>query len=176
MENDQRRASDRESFYLISTLEVCLDQFRIKIRNLSPNGALIEGVEGLRQGATARIDIRNIGWVDCTIVWIDSRRAGLRFTHSIDPGVVRALESAKTGRESALDGASPRPMAAQANAGEFYVVRWMKDAAAIAEVRFASLTEAKNHAKDRLGISKIRKGVTAAEVCDLDGVTYFRFE
>jgi hypothetical protein len=58
----------------------------------------------------------------------------------------------------------------------FYVVRWLRDATVIAEARFGNLLEAKAHARERLTIQRIRKGVTAAEVADMEGVTYFRFE
>ena len=46
----------------------------------------------------------------------------------------------------------------------------------VAEDRFENLLDAKAHAKERFQLNRIRKGITAAEVSDIEGVAYFHLE
>lgn len=57
----------------------------------------------------------------------------------------------------------------------FYVVRWLNGSRVVGEEAFEHLLDAKTHARARLHIQKVRKGVTAVEVGDRDGVVYYRF-
>ena len=126
----------------------------------------------MQAGTAARIEIRNLGWVGCTIVWANDQRAGLHFSDTIDPAIVRA--SAPNSVPATRPAGEHEPRGP--DAVDFYIVRWMKGNTAVAEACFSSLVDAKGHARDRLGINKVRKGVTAVEVSDVDGVGYFRFE
>ena len=56
----------------------------------------------------------------------------------------------------------------------FYVVNWLKGQEVVATTKFEHLLEAKAYAKDRLHVYRVRRGVTAAVVADVEGVTYFR--
>jgi hypothetical protein len=175
MSNDPRRADERESFFLMSTLRLPSGEQCIKVRNLSASGALIDGIKLGSAGDRGWMDIRNLGDVPCSIVWAGDGRAGLRFDRVIDPHVVRnpsapvepEAEASATPETAGLGSTTARP---------FYTVRWMKGATVVTETQFERLLDAKAHAKDRLAINRIRKGVTAAEVCDIEGVAYFCFE
>lgn len=177
MSDDQKRSADRESFFLISTVRLTSGEQRVKVRNLSPSGALVEGIKFASAGAHGWMDIRNVGDVGFSIAWASEGRAGLKFDRTIDPILARGTSATTLDQqEIAALQASVRPARASLRAGPFYVVRWMKGAELISETRFDHLLEAKTHAKDRLAINRIRKGVTAVEVCDIEGVEYFYFD
>ena len=174
MANEITRKEEREAFFLNSTLRLASGLYRVNIRNLSPGGALIEPVEGAVVGEPAAIEVRNIGWVEGAVAWAADNRVGLRFKHSILLSEVRGpIGGAAPNADLRISGeskSSPEPT----NFTLFYVVRWMKGHTTISEKKFEHLMDAKAHAEARLHLNRIRKGATAAEICDLDGVTYFR--
>lgn len=175
MSSDKSRAEERETFFLVSSVRLSSSIQRINIRNLSPGGALIEPVEGAHKGESAAIDIRNIGWVDATVAWTDEKRAGLRFRHSIMLSDVRRPMSDLDARlHVSTSGGAIAGSLKPTDFTLFYVVRWMKGHTVVGESKFEHLLEAKAHAEARLHLNRIRKGVTSADVCDLDGVSYFR--
>jgi hypothetical protein len=63
----------------------------------------------------------------------------------------------------------------QGGGAMFYVVRFFRGREVVATHEFDGLVEAKTCAKNRLTIERIRKGATASEVADIEGVIYFRF-
>ena len=177
MSDDEKRAGDRESFFLISTLQLAAGEQRVKIRNLSPSGALIEGFEFASVGDHGQLELRNIGDVGFSIAWAHEGRAGLKFDRTIDPNLVRGTSTRTLPQQEAPSPRTPDlPLSTSLHVGPFYLVRWMKGANAVFESKFDSLQDAKIHAKDRLAINRIRKGITAAEVSDIEGVAYFHFE
>lgn len=173
--SDNTRAEERETFFLVSSLRLSPGIQRINIRNLSPGGALIEPVEGAHKGAPAAIEIRNIGWVEATVAWIDEKRVGLRFHHSIMlSDVRRPITEVDVRLDGSTSGGAIAGRARPTDFTFFYVVRWMKGHTVVGENKFEHLLEAKTYAEARLHLNRIRKGVTSADVCDLDGVSYFR--
>jgi hypothetical protein len=60
------------------------------VRNLSAGGLMGEGPLPVVPGLPLQIEIRNIGWIDGTIAWVQENRFGIAFLHEIDPQVVRA--------------------------------------------------------------------------------------
>lgn len=63
---------------------------RIKVRNLSSGGMMGEGPVAVQRGALLWVDIRNIGWVEGSVAWVQGNRFGIAFREEINPNVVRA--------------------------------------------------------------------------------------
>lgn len=80
----QNRRQRRSNVLLTAVVEMCGRTMDVKLRNLSADGALIEG-EGLPAEATEisfrKGDLRVAG----TVVWVSNRRAGLRFHAPLSP-------------------------------------------------------------------------------------------
>ncbi len=51
---------------------------------------MAEGVEKVQRGQLVWINVRNIGWVEGSIAWVQDNRCGVAFRDEIDPLVVRA--------------------------------------------------------------------------------------
>ena len=137
----------------------------------------MHGIAGARAGDQVAIEIRNIGWVEGVVVWAQDALAGLSFDKPIDPSALRGKitppsQPSNTTRADPDVGSHPAHLSSP-DSEEFYVVRWMRGATVVSETHFDNLTDAKAHAKNRLQIQRIRKGITAVEVCDIEGVTYF---
>lgn len=90
-ESGQRQLS-RDSLFVMA--EMRLDgvpgEARVRVRNLSAGGLMAEGVEKTRRGQTVWVNIRNIGWVEGAIAWVQDNRCGVAFSEEIDPLVARA--------------------------------------------------------------------------------------
>ncbi|MFX8856533.1 hypothetical protein ABTM81_20250, partial [Acinetobacter baumannii] len=52
-----------------------------------------EGNVKVSRGTVIEINLRNIGWVDGTVAWIQDNRFGIAFAEPIDPKLVRAPAS-----------------------------------------------------------------------------------
>ena len=84
----QERASDarmatRTSLYLAASLYCDGASFPVKIRNISPSGALLESSTGLALGTLVQL-VRGSLIVHGLVAWIDGDRCGLKFSGSID--------------------------------------------------------------------------------------------
>lgn len=90
-EGDNRQLT-RDSLFLMADLRVDgLDgDFRIKVRNLSAGGMMGEGTVRVVRGTVIQVNIRNIGWVDGSVAWVQDNRFGVAFREDIDPRMARA--------------------------------------------------------------------------------------
>lgn len=61
-----------------------------RVRNVSPNGACIDGAEMLKQGQTVVIDVGQLAEVGATVRWVKAGMAGLKFAHPV------SIDAAKT--------------------------------------------------------------------------------
>ena len=84
MSDHPRRSEKRDSLMLTATLRLDNDEQRVRIRNLSDGGAMVEGAENVSKGALISIHIQNIGWVAGTIVWVKERQCGIAFTTRVE--------------------------------------------------------------------------------------------
>lgn len=50
------------------------DEYRVKIRNLSSTGIMVEGDVQVRPGTKVSVSIRNIGWVYGSVTWVKGKR------------------------------------------------------------------------------------------------------
>lgn len=85
------RDVERDSLFLMTDLvcETGEPAVRVKVRNLSAGGMMVEGDIRLRRGARIAAELRNIGPVAGTVVWALGRRVGVTFDEAIDPKLAR---------------------------------------------------------------------------------------
>ena len=99
--NDHRQLS-RDSLFLIAELRLPGEEAlsRVKVRNLSAGGMMAEGTVKAVRGTLVEVNIRNLGWVEGAIAWVQGDRCGIAFSEDIDPMIARA--PLVTGGESTL--------------------------------------------------------------------------
>lgn len=88
---DTRNISRDSLFLLVEIrLEGSASEFRVKVRNLSVGGMMAEGSVPVVPGIRLKISLRNIGWVDGCVAWVQENRFGIAFDQEINPKLVRA--------------------------------------------------------------------------------------
>lgn len=87
----ETREVDRDSMFLVVDLvmEGDVPPARVKVRNLSAGGMMVEGEIRLKPGTRVASELRNIGPVAGTVVWAYGRRLGVTFDAPIDPKLAR---------------------------------------------------------------------------------------
>lgn len=92
MDEAEHRQIMRDSLFVMAGLRLDgqIGEHRIKVRNLSAGGMMAEGSVHVQRGAVIWIDIRNIGWVEGTVAWVQDSRFGVAFREEIDPRIARA--------------------------------------------------------------------------------------
>jgi hypothetical protein len=89
-ESDQRHIG-RDSLFVMADLRLdgSEETLRIKMRNLSAGGMMGEGNVRVTRGTVVWVEIRNIGWVEGSIAWVQDNRFGVAFREEIDPKLAR---------------------------------------------------------------------------------------
>jgi hypothetical protein len=92
MDGTENRQIARDSLFVMADLRVdgVGEEARVKVRNLSAGGMMAEGDVRVQPGAAVRVNIRNIGWIDGSVAWVQDNRFGIAFRDEIDPKVARA--------------------------------------------------------------------------------------
>ena len=87
----EHRQVGRDSLFLMADVRLAGtgDEHRVKVRNLSGGGMMAEGHVKVTSGAKLEINLRNIGWVEGVVAWIQENRFGIAFMEEIDPKVAR---------------------------------------------------------------------------------------
>jgi hypothetical protein len=102
MDGTDNRQIARDSLFLMADLRIAGDdsEYRIKVRNLSAGGMMGEGTARVSRGTVVSANLRNIGWVEGTVAWVQENRFGVAFRDEIDPAAVRVpvAESGDTER------------------------------------------------------------------------------
>lgn len=82
----------RDSLFLLASLRLAGDEVehRVKVRNLSAGGMMAEGEVRVERGTRLAVDLRNVGWVDGAVAWVQDNRFGIAFAEEIDARLVRA--------------------------------------------------------------------------------------
>lgn len=97
MEDSDNRHITRDSLFIMAELR--LDgqdtEHRVKVRNLSPGGLMAETDVRVPRGTIVWINLRNVGWIEGAVAWIQDNRFGVAFHDEIDPKVVRAATPAQ---------------------------------------------------------------------------------
>jgi hypothetical protein len=92
MSESEHRQITRDSLFVLADLRIDgLDgEYRVKVRNLSAGGMMAEGDVKVVRGMLVSINIRNVGWTEGTVAWVQESRFGIAFRDEIDPKVARA--------------------------------------------------------------------------------------
>ncbi len=92
MTDNDHRQIERDSLFVMADLRVegVGEEQRVKVRNLSAGGMMAEGDVRVQPGAAIEVNIRNIGWIDGSVAWVQDNRFGIAFRDEIDPKVARA--------------------------------------------------------------------------------------
>lgn len=87
-----QRQIARDSLFVMAELRVdgVAGEDRVRVRNLSAGGLMAEGVQNAKRGQVVWVNVRNVGWTEGTIAWVQDNRCGIAFRAEIDPLVVRA--------------------------------------------------------------------------------------
>lgn len=85
-----KRASARVSLALPGLVRLASGEVRVTLRNVSDQGAMVEGVTGVEIGSQVAVCIRGVGWVDAKVAWAIAPRCGLAFDTDIDSQAVTA--------------------------------------------------------------------------------------
>ncbi|MFM5883778.1 MAG: PilZ domain-containing protein [Novosphingobium sp.] len=87
-----QRQIARDSLFVMAELRIDGQpgDHRVRVRNLSAGGLMAEGAQNVRRGQMVWVNVRNIGWVEGSIAWVQDSRCGIAFRDEIDPLVVRA--------------------------------------------------------------------------------------
>lgn len=80
----KNRRSRRSSVLLAATLEVAGGPIQVKLRNLSEEGALVEGCQLPPEGSTARFQ-RNELNLRSRVIWVQGCYAGVAFDQPLKP-------------------------------------------------------------------------------------------
>ncbi len=103
MNETEQRQIVRDSLFVM--VDVRLDgsslEHRVKMRNLSSGGMMIEAALRVAKGVIVFVNIRNLGWIEGSVAWIQESRFGVAFRDEIDPILARA--------PVAPSNAAPRP-------------------------------------------------------------------
>ena len=92
MDGSENRQIARDSLFVMADLRLeGLDtEYRIKVRNLSAGGMMGEGSVRVTRGAIVFVNMRNIGWIEGSVAWVQENRFGVAFREEIDPREARA--------------------------------------------------------------------------------------
>lgn len=94
-ENEHRHIA-RDSLFVMADLRVdgIEGEHRIRVRNLSAGGLMAESALKVQRGQLVWTSLRNIGWVEGSVAWVQDNRFGIAFREDIDPRIARAPSAA----------------------------------------------------------------------------------
>jgi hypothetical protein len=92
MSGDEHRHLSRDSLFLLCELRIdgVEGEHKVRVRNLSSGGLMADGGPGIQRGALVWVNLRNVGWVEGTVAWVQDNRCGIAFRDEIDPKLARA--------------------------------------------------------------------------------------
>jgi hypothetical protein len=92
MGDNEHRQIARDSLFVLADLRVdgLEGEHRIRVRNLSSGGLMAEAPLKVQRGQVVWTNVRNIGWVEGSVAWVQDSRFGIAFREDIDPRVARA--------------------------------------------------------------------------------------
>jgi PilZ domain len=92
MGDNEHRQIARDSLFVLADLRVdgLEGEHRIRVRNLSSGGLMAEAPLKVQRGQVVWTNVRNIGWVEGSVAWVQDSRFGIAFREDIDPRIARA--------------------------------------------------------------------------------------
>ena len=105
MSQGDNRHITRDSLFILADLrlEGQTGEYRVKVRNLSAGGMMGEGDLIISSGDRIKVNLRNVGWIDGLVAWVQENRFGVAFVSDIDPKVVRAPGTNGPGQDYGTD-------------------------------------------------------------------------
>lgn len=87
----ETRDESRDSMYLMADLAIAGGgpAQKVKVRNLSSAGMMVESDLRPARGNRIAVELRNIGAVGGTVMWVRGSRFGVSFDELIDPKLAR---------------------------------------------------------------------------------------
>jgi PilZ domain len=88
---DTKRGNGRDSLLLKAILRfpTSAEEGEVRIRNLSAGGLMAEAPVRVARGEKVEVNLRNIGWISGSVVWVTEGRLGIAFDHPINPAEAR---------------------------------------------------------------------------------------
>ena len=80
----QNRKNRRSNVLMPASLELSGTSLTVKLRNLSAEGALVEGDKLPIEGASIQFRKGDLSMAG-TVAWVKGRQAGINFAHKLDP-------------------------------------------------------------------------------------------
>lgn len=92
MGDNGHRQIARDSLFVMAELRVdgIQGDHRVRVRNLSAGGLMAETKLRTIRGQVVWVNLRNLGWVEGVVAWVQDDRIGVAFREEIDPLIVRA--------------------------------------------------------------------------------------
>lgn len=92
MGDSDLRQITRDSLFVMACLRIAGHEreYRVKVRNLSARGLMADGDLRVVPGTPITVEVRNVGWVDGTVAWVQDNRFGIAFNQEIDPKAARS--------------------------------------------------------------------------------------
>ena len=97
MDGKEKREIARDSLFVMVDLRLdgSSEEHRVKMRNLSAGGMMGESDVKVTRGAVVFVNIRNLGWIEGSVAWVQDSRFGIAFRDEIDPIMARAPVTAE---------------------------------------------------------------------------------
>lgn len=97
MSDGDNRHISRDSLFILAEMRLAGDtsERRVKVRNLSAGGLMAEGDMAVARGDEISINLRNIGWVEGSVAWVQANRFGVAFARDVDVAKARAPQQSQ---------------------------------------------------------------------------------
>jgi hypothetical protein len=111
MDDSEQRQIARDSLFVMADMrrDESEEVHRIKMRNLSSGGMMGEGTVRVQRGGVVWVNIRNLGWVEGSVAWVQDSRFGVAFREDIDPIIARAQISSNHETPQHVSARTDRP-------------------------------------------------------------------
>lgn len=92
MGENEHRQIERDSLFLLADMRIdgVSGDHKVRVRNVSAGGLMADGGPVAQRGTAVWVHLRNVGWVQGTIAWVQDNRCGVAFREEIDPKLARA--------------------------------------------------------------------------------------
>ena len=91
----ENRQIARDSLFVLVDLRVDgeIADHRVKMRNLSSAGMMAEGSVPVRRGMVVWVNLKDAGWVEGTVAWVQEKRFGIAFREEVNPVAARNTQA-----------------------------------------------------------------------------------
>ncbi|RVU04732.1 PilZ domain-containing protein [Novosphingobium umbonatum] len=95
--DNPQRGTGRDSLFLLANLRVEGSDalHSVRIRNLSRGGLMAEASLRVICGLPVQVELRQLGWIDGVVAWVQDNRFGIAFDEEVDPVLARPQHTAE---------------------------------------------------------------------------------